>query len=321
MSTRARALPTTRATELTGAHARGDAVLAVRFSFTGEHAVTCGRDRAFALWNARKGTLLRKFTGGHGREVRDASCARDGSAIATCGGDRGVFLWDVATGACARRFAGHDGDGGANAVRTCASDRVVVSAGYDASVRLWDARAWGERAVQVLSARTGVGFRDSVTSLDAEDDGPRVVAGCVDGTARTVDLRRGELHVDVVDVPVTSVAFSRDKRCLAVGCLTSRVGLLDCATGDALATYRGHVAERAKTEVRLTTDDAYVCSGSEDGRVVFWDLVTRTVVRVVDAHDPASVVCGLDVAPEGAPPAMLTCATDGRCIYWTADGD
>ena len=78
---------------------RGDAVLAVRFSHTGEHVVTCGRDRAFALWNARKGTLLKKYTGGHAREVRDCACARDGSRVATCGGDRGVFLWDVATGA------------------------------------------------------------------------------------------------------------------------------------------------------------------------------------------------------------------------------
>ena len=106
-------LPTHRARDLAGAH--DGAVLAVRFSRDAAHCVTCGRDRAFALWNARKGTLLRAYRGGHAREVRDASCARDGARIATCGGDRGVFLWDVATGASVRRWSGHEGEGGANA--------------------------------------------------------------------------------------------------------------------------------------------------------------------------------------------------------------
>ncbi|CEF96885.1 G-protein beta WD-40 repeat [Ostreococcus tauri] len=308
------------ARELTGAHAR-DAVLAITFSRDGAHCVTCGRDRAFALWSARTGTLLRAYRGGHGREVRDASCARDGGTIATCGGDRGVYVWDVATGAARRRFEGHDGDGGTNAVTFCANDCVVVSAGYDASVRVWDVRANGGRAMQILNARTGVGFEDSVTSLTRDEAWPRIACGCVDGATRVVDIRRGELHVDAYGVPVTSVSFSRDNKCLAVGCLTSRVCLAECATGDGLNTYRGHVAERAKTQCALTSDDAHVVSGSEDGRVVFWDVVTAEIVAEIDAHDPSSVVCGVDVSPPGVPPALATCATDGRARLWTITSD
>ena len=317
-------LPLHRASVLVGAHARGDAVLAVRFSHTGEHVVTCGRDRAFALWNARKGTLLKKYTGGHAREVRDCACARDGSRVATCGGDRGVFLWDVATGASVRRWEGHEGEGGVNAVALCApGDAVCVSGGYDASVRVWDARASGFRAMQTLNARSGVPFGDSVTSVSVAErgGGTRVAAGCVDGAARVVDLRRGLCHVDRLDAPVTSVSHSRDEQCLAVSCLTSRVALLDCSSGDALATYRGHVAERSKTECRLTNTDAHVLAGSEDGRVLFWDLVSASVVADLRAHDETTVVCGLDFAPEGAAPAMATCATDGRAHYWTASSD
>jgi mitogen-activated protein kinase organizer 1 len=313
----AMSLPTHRARDLAGAH--DGAVLAVRFSRDAAHCVTCGRDRAFALWNARKGTLLRAYRGGHAREVRDASCARDGARIATCGGDRGVFLWDVATGASVRRWSGHEGEGGANATALCGpGDALCASAGYDASVRLWDCRASGARAMQVMHARTGVAFGDSVTSLSVDEDGAKIAAGCVDGCARTIDLRNGKCHVDSVGAPVTSVCFSHDKQCLIVGCLTSRVALLDCASGNAMATYRGHVAERAKTECRFSNTDAHVVASSEDGRVVFWDLVTGDVVRELQAHDRSTVVCSIDYAPEGAEPAMATCAADGTARYWTA---
>ena len=177
--------------------------------------------------------------------------------------------------------------------------------------------------MQTLNARSGVPFGDSVTSVSVAErgGGTRVAAGCVDGAARVVDLRRGLCHVDRLDAPVTSVSHSRDEQCLAVSCLTSRVALLDCSSGDALATYRGHVAERSKTECRLTNTDAHVLAGSEDGRVLFWDLVSASVVADLRAHDETTVVCGLDFAPEGAAPAMATCATDGRAHYWTASSD
>ena len=112
-------------------------------------------------------------------------------------------------------------------------DAVCVSGGYDASVRVWDARASGFRAMQTLNARE-VGCRSVIARDEREcrgtrrrDAGRRRVR---DGAARVVDLRRGLCHVDRLDAPVTSVSHSRDEQCLAVSCLTSRVALLDCSS-------------------------------------------------------------------------------------------
>lgn len=57
----------------------------------------------------------------------------------------------------------------------------------------------------------GVVFGDSVMSLSVDEDGVKIVAGGVDGCARTIDLRNGKCYVDSVGVLVMSVCFSYDK--------------------------------------------------------------------------------------------------------------
>ena len=160
-SHRARAamsLPTHRARDLAGAH--DGAVLAVRFSRDAAHCVTCGRDRAFALWNARKGDAApsvprRTRARGSRRVVRARRRAnrhvrrrpRRVSVGRRHGGERATVERTRGRGkARTRRRCGGPGDA------------LCASAGYDASVRLWDCRASGARAMQVMHARTGVAF-------------------------------------------------------------------------------------------------------------------------------------------------------------------
>ena len=302
----------------TATDASASAILAARFSHDAAHVVACGRDRAFALYNASSGALIKKYAGGHAHEVRDVACAPTGATIASCGGDRGVFVWDVATGAAVRKWAGHEGRGGANAVEFAGeSASVCASAGDDASVRVWDVRSRDVNAVQVLNARTGVGFGDAVTSIAVDEGGgARLSCASVDGSVRTVDLRRGTCDVDVIGAPVTCVRLSGDNQCALVGCLTSRVGLIDVASGDTLATYRGHVAETAKTECCLTNDDAYVIAGSEDGRVCIWELVSARLVSEIQAHGVGSAVCGVDYSRPGTLPKLVTTGADGRAHVW-----
>ena len=79
-------------------------------------------------------------------------------------------------------FGGEDSGGGAT---------VVVSGSFDATVRVWDCRAQGGKAVQVLE-----GAGDSVTSVVV--GGAEILAGSVDGKVRVWDLRMGLCFVDVV---------------------------------------------------------------------------------------------------------------------------
>ena len=284
-------------------------VLACRFSRGGSYLLTCGKDRTFKLWNPFKGSLIKTYEG-HAHEVRDVACAIDNSRLATCGGDKQVFLWDVSTGQKIRRFRGHEA--AVNAVRFAANDQCVVSAGYDRSVRFFDCRSNSADPIQSV-----VEWSDSVTCVCVHGGGHRVSGGSVDGTVRTLDVRAGRTHRDDLGHPVTSLSVSGDDQCLLAGMLDSRMCLLDASDGSVMAEYRGHVSDVTKVDSALTLGDGHAVSGSEDGRVVFWELVDATVDIELDAH-PGKVVCGLDYHPKRH--AMVTSATDGTAKVWLPEG-
>ena len=184
---------------------------------------------------------------------------------------------------------------------------MVFSGGYDATVRAWDCRSSSIDAIQVLKD-----FKDSVTSLVVHEYD--VIAASVDGSVRTFDVRTGEVVTDALGPPVTCVNLSSDAQCILVGLLESKIALLDRGSGELLAQYKGHANSQFKVESLLTHDDAYVVSGSEDGRVFFWDLVEATVVKSFHANPQGQALAALAWHPEGE--MMLTAAGRGDIHVW-----
>jgi len=196
-----------------------------------------------------------------------------------------------------------------NAVQFACNSALIVTAGYDRSVRCWDCRSNSFDPVQVMSP-----FTDSVTCL-APIPGHVITAGSVDGTLRAFDVRLGKCSTDTLGAPVTAIATTKDGACV-LAALTgpSVLRLLDVARGIMLGQYTGHVNGVAKCGAGLTADDARVVAGGEDGRLVVWDLVEASVEATFDAH-PGHTVCGLDCHPV-VPACLLTCGTDGTVKLW-----
>ena len=306
-------LPTSTHATLAGHEAP---VLAARFSKDGAYLLTAGKDRTFRLWNPRKGTCIKTYAG-HAREVRDVDAAADNSRLATCGGDKDVFLWDVTSGSRLRRFRGHEG--GVNAVAFAGEhDAVLVSAGFDRTVRFFDCRSGSPDAIQTFGGGRAIGaFKDAVTCVAVSD--AKVLAGSVDGSAKTFDLRAGEEREDAfgTDRPVVSVAFSGDGNCALIGTTRDRLALLAVETAETLAEYRGRVCRDSRTPARLTHDDAHVVAASEDGFALAWDLVDAGVAARVHAH-PGHGVTALDWHPTAS--VMATGGTDGVVRVWVPPG-
>lgn len=118
----------------------------------------------------------------------------DNSRFLSGGGDKSVFLWEVSSGKTIRRLGGGQGshNGKIESVKFGGEgDSVVISGSYDASVRLWDIKAQGNRPLMILAEG-----RDSVT--DVAVAGWEVGAGCVDGRVRWYDIRMGHCVIDVI---------------------------------------------------------------------------------------------------------------------------
>ena len=281
------------------------AVLSMTFTSGGKYCLTSGKDRTVRLWNPSRWLLVKTYGDAHGHEIRDVCCTGDNGRIASCGGDRQVFLYDVSTGRIIRRFRGHDA-APVNAVRFAASDQVLLSGGFDANLRAWDCRSQSTHPIQVMKE-----FKDSVTSIRVLEY--EIMAASVDGSIRTFDVRMGQVVTDTIGPPVTTVGVSGDAKCTLAGLLDDRLVLLDRSSGETLAEYKGHQNSKLKVDCCLTHDDAYVVSGSEDGKVYFWDLVDAKIVRSFPVN-PHGAATTLAWHPEGS--FLLTSSSTGDISMW-----
>ncbi|KAI8214547.1 WD repeat domain-containing protein 83 [Colletotrichum sp. SAR 10_66] len=274
-----------------------------------------------------EGRMIQSYAS-HGYEVLDLAVAADNERFASCGGDRAVFLWDVASATTLRRFGGnvHGHSSRINCVAFGGDgDSLVISAGFDTSVRVWDCKSNSAKPVQVMDEA-----KDSVTALVVRD--AEIVAGSVDGRVRSYDVRMGKCITDTMGASVTSLKLTRDGKAMLVGSLDSKIRLMDRDSGSCLKTYEdaGWKNEELRVQSILGGKEKYVIAGDEltagtgpaglngEGKIWAWDLLTGKLVATVKVP-----------WPEGYEPKKKVLGKDGRekersnvisCMAWRDDG-
>ncbi|KAJ3359914.1 WD repeat-containing protein 83 [Allomyces javanicus] len=280
-------------------------VNALKLDQTGDYLLSGGADKTVRLWNLNEARPVRTFAG-HGWDILDLDIAPGSASFTSCGGDKAVFLWDVPSARVVRRFTGHHQR--INTVAFNADASVIASGSYDATVRLWDVKSSSRTPIQVLSEG-----KDSVTSVKIVEH--LILTGSVDGKIRTYDVRNGAMTEDVVGQPITSVHLSGDRNCILASALDSTVRLFDVENGELLNSYKGHRNEQYRLTSCLDSTDAYVISGSEDGKLYVWDLVDANAVLADDAHKGA--VMAVAAHPKGA--CIVSSGADGIVQMWTTE--
>ncbi|SPO24672.1 uncharacterized protein UTRI_01638_B [Ustilago trichophora] len=250
----------------------------VRYNTTGRYILSGGSDRSIRLWNATTtsssaGEAIKSYTE-HNHEVLALDISPDNSRFVSGGGDKSVFLWDVASGNVVRRFDAGRG-GKVNDVRFGGRNgSVVVTGGFDGTVRVFDLRAQGEwRPIMELKEAT-----DAVTSLAVRED--RIYSGSVDGVLRCYDLRCGQLRSDTFAAPITSVSPSKLGTSVLVATLDSTTRLLDAKDGTLLQEYTGHKHGQNRCKAMLTPEEDGVVAGDEEGNLLGWDTVSGERVDI-----------------------------------------
>lgn len=278
------------------------AVLAISWTKNGRYVMSASQDKSVRLWNPSNGALIKTYTGGHNQEVNGVLIAEDNAKFVTCGSDKLVLQWDVTSGQVIRKFAGHERK--VNSLAFGPREEVLLTASHDKTVRIWDLRARSKSPIQIIRDAT-----DSVLCVEAASD--EIITGSVDGCLRRYDVRRGELCTDQLLQPIGSISFSSDGECILVSTLDNQVQLLERETGNQLACYKGHLNHRVKVQSSLDTSDSFVVSGSEDGRLCFWELVEGTPLGGLRKDHASAVLCCAFFEE-----TLVTASADGIIKVW-----
>jgi WD40 repeat protein len=243
------------------------------------------------------------------------------------------------------RLSGHDEP--AVAVATAPDANRALTAGLDATLRVWDldtretlsrlsghdgavtsvaylsgggravsggrdrtVRVWDLGEARLL--RTLEGHGETVSAVDVATGDVQAASASWDGTVRLWDLRRGG-EGQVLEghgAQVTAVRFATDGQALASGGWDGTVRLWEAVTGDPLTVLEGH--EGNVTAVALHPTGRTVASGGEDGTVRLWDPRGRRVMRTLKGHE--GEVSRVVFTPDGR--FLLSAGRDRTVRIW-----
>jgi WD40 repeat protein len=165
---------------------------------------------------------------------------------------------------------------------------IVVSAGADHTVRLWD--LVGDREMAALHGHT-------TPVLCLACDGPRwrIVSGSQDGKLLFWDARTGQVVLTLFAHAggTSAVALDRAGQQLASGGADGKVRLWDAKTGKPLLNWKGH---GRVFSVAFLPDGKRLLTGGDDG-VKLWDTATGTEALPLPQHKANAG--SVTVSPDG----------------------
>ena len=234
----------------------------VAFSPDGKTLASASGGEIVRLWDVETRALLREVPG-HQWPVRSVAISPDGAVIASAGGLRGegeLGLWDVNTGRklWTRVSVAHD----LRFVAFTSDGQVLVSGGWDGTIRLWDV-ATGQILREVPdSARRAPAITYNANRQTLDIGGPGG-GGLWGGTVK---------HPPVHSIRrrwfIGELAFSPDGETLAVASDEGIVRIWDTETGAQKGMISGHARPISGAAF---SPDSRLIAGFVGGVLVLWD--------------------------------------------------
>lgn len=199
---------------------------------------------------------------------------------------------------------------------------ILVSGSYDEAVFLWDVRS--ARVMSSLPAHS-----DPVGGIDVVWDGTLIASCASDGLIRIWDTGTGQclrtlVHED--NPPVVAVRFSPNGKFVLAWSLDDCVRLWDYIGGRCIKTYQGHVNRKFSIVGGFgayglpgAPRDAFAVSGSEDGAVLCWDVVSKKILQRIEGH--TDVVLGVDTCEFQGRRLLVSCGLDRTVRVWEEADD
>ncbi|KAJ5545115.1 hypothetical protein N7461_007419 [Penicillium sp. DV-2018c] len=297
-------------------HLRG--VSAVQFSPDCSMIASAGADAAVKVWDTATGRLIHTFEG-HLAGISTLVWAPNGEWIATGSDDKTIRFWNVNTlKAHNKVFDGHH-----NYVYQIAfapKGNILVSGSYDEAVFMWDVRR-----AQVM--RSLPAHSDPVAGIDVVHDGTLIVSCALDGLIRIWDTHSGQCLRTLVmedNPPATCVKFSPNGKYVLAWTLDGCIRMWSYVESRVVKTFQGHVNKKfslsgcfgtyGPRDVNYQPPLCFAVSGSEDGSILFWDIVSKQILQRLEGHsDP--VLC-VHTGTLNGKRLLVSCGLDKTVRLW-----
>jgi cytochrome c len=244
-------------------------------------AATGGEDGRIAIWSIGREKPDAVLTG-HSAPVVALALAPDGQSLATASWDHTVRVWPLG-GDAPRVLEGHAQN--VNGVAFLADGRVV-SAGYDAVLRIWPLPN-SEEPPQVIALPA------PLNAVAIAQDNEILAAGA-DGRIYFVSsVGKPENAVEAQPTPIVSLAVSPDGRLIAASSIRGSIAIIDQASRMLSRTLVG--PGLPVWSLAFLPDNRTLLTGGTDRIIRRWDAQTGEQfgsIAVGGAEDPLAAFAG-----------------------------
>ena len=242
------------------------------------------------------------------------SFSPDGREIVAGTSDDRLIVFDVETNKTVRSINAHSDD--VNSVAFVdESSNIIVSGSDDCLCKIWDRRTSGS------AQGVFVGHTEGVAHVSPKGDGRYFISNAKDQSIKLWDLRGMLSQAEFSTLKYAGLPrYHWDYRWMEYPPFSKNGLSFKYHPNDtSIMTYRGHAV--LETLIRSyfsplhSTGQRYIYSGSHDGRIYIYDVVTGDIVALLKHH--ISVVRDCSWHPVEA--KLASCSWDGRIVEWTYD--
>jgi len=255
-----------------------------------------------------------------GERITSLAMNHQGTHIASAGMSNTLRLWDLQGQLISMQPDAHQCRPDGNAGRSCGitkvifspDDSYIITAGQDATLRLWE-------AVTLKFLGQLEGHKETVTSAAFSPDGLRIVSGSLDKTLRIWNVRTLASVAELRDHKegVTSVIFSPDGRRIVSGGHDNELRLWHAETFESVhRPLRGH--KDSITSIAYSPDGLKIASASQDKTLRLWDAQTlEPLGDPLIGHE--DIIWDVAFSPDGK--TIVTAGHDRVLRLWKTEKD
>ncbi|OQE91251.1 hypothetical protein PENNAL_c0010G09750 [Penicillium nalgiovense] len=254
------------------------------------------------LWDVATGTRMKSFE--VFSTVQSMQYSPDGKVLVLAA--ETVQCWDIATQSCIQTLDGHTV--GLEYVAFAPGGRILASASYDMTVKLWD--------FETSSYKLTIDLPASPRDITFSPDGNLLAASTADGCIYIFDAATGnETQILGEDIPFGgNIEFLADGKIIAT-CKDGQLRFLDVASGTP-----GLTLNHGEQICTLSVSQNIVASASTGGIVRLWDTTEnwgrflgghgKSVSVMAFSSDGESLAVGFDGK------TLASGSQDGTVLLW-----